>query len=73
VELDNRGISLHHKLGSEWCIKPENSLYRKKVLETYVSNETTVNNKWISRRAIPQSDAWFETAWAFYRDGSIYK
>lgn len=72
IELDRNGIRLHQKLGSEWCIKPENDYFRKKVLETVVAAGATVHNKWVSRRVIPQVDAWFETAWAHFREGTIY-
>ena len=30
------------------------------------------NTRWAKRRPIPESDTWFETAWAKFRDGEIY-
>jgi hypothetical protein len=32
-----------------------------------------VENRWVPRRPIPCADAWFETAWAHYRNGAIYE
>ena len=72
IELDRKGIRIHQKLGSEWCMKPEEAHFRKKVLETTVAAGGTVHNKWTSRRAIPLDDAWFETAWSLFRKGTIY-
>jgi hypothetical protein len=31
-----------------------------------------VENRWVARRRMPESDSWFETAWAKFRNGEIY-
>jgi hypothetical protein len=55
---------------------PEDPTFREKVLETEVTmdgaGQPTVKHRWAPRRPIPESDAWFETAWANYREGEIY-
>jgi len=33
----------------------------------------TVTSTWIPRRALPTTDTWFETAWAAFREGDIYR
>ena len=43
----------------------------KKVLET-VARSDTIESEWVARRPIPDTDAWFETAWAAHREGRIY-
>jgi hypothetical protein len=80
IVLDPTGIPLHDTLGSEWRIAPEDMAYREKVLETTVAPlaaaddapRPSVEHRWVPRRPIPETDAWFETAWARYRDGKIY-
>ena len=62
----------HAKLGADWHFAPENPAFREKVLETLAAPDGTVACEWVPRRALPQTDAWFETAWAAYREGRIY-
>ncbi len=69
--LDPGGEAIHPKLGSEWKIAGENESFREKVLETVIDGDT-FNHAWVSRRPLPTSDLWFETAWAKYREGKIY-
>ncbi len=79
VVLDPTGIPLHDTLGAEWRIAPEDAAFREKVLETTVSplaapddaQRPRVEHQWVPRRPIPGADAWFETAWARYRNGEI--
>ncbi|HCE46285.1 MAG TPA: oxidoreductase [Lentisphaeria bacterium] len=71
--LDDKGVSAHPKLGKEWKFLLENPEFRNKVLETAASIDGKVENKWVPRRELPKDDAWFETAWAAYRNGEIYK
>jgi succinate dehydrogenase/fumarate reductase flavoprotein subunit len=44
------------------------------VLEPHGSTayRTSIQSAWVDRRPIPQSDLWFETAWARFRSGEIY-
>jgi succinate dehydrogenase/fumarate reductase flavoprotein subunit len=77
IVLDPRGTPLHEALGQEWRIAPENPAFREQVLETTVSGALAderpqVSHRWVSRRPIPEADAWFETAWARYREGKIF-
>ena len=66
------GVKAHPKLGPEWRFAKENEDFREKVLETDVRGER-IANRWVPRRPIPESDLWFETAWAAFREGKIYR
>ena len=66
------GAKAHDRLGDEWRFDPENTAFRDKVLETQVGENGSVACEWVPRRPIPDSDLWFETAWAAYREGRIY-
>ena len=67
------GQPAHGKLGDEWRFEPENADFREKVLVTEVKHSGDVETAWVPRRPIPESDLWFETAWAAYREGTIYE
>ena len=69
--LASDGTPADDKLGPAWCFTPENEAFKDKVLETVVENGET-RHAWVERRPIPQSDTWFETAWAAFREGRIY-
>lgn len=71
--LDPAGRVLHEKLGPEWRMQLEDETFREKVLETEIDPGGCVRHRWVERRPIPEDDTWFETAWARYRDGSIYR
>jgi len=73
IVLDDKGIQAHSKLGADWKFLPENTEFRNKVLETVATIEGKVQNRWVPRRELPNDDAWFETAWASFRKGEIYK
>jgi hypothetical protein len=72
VVLANGGDRIHDKLGDEWRIAPEDASFRAKVLETIVTPDGRVGNQWVNCRLIPETDAWFETAWASFSSGEIY-
>jgi succinate dehydrogenase/fumarate reductase flavoprotein subunit len=79
VVLAEGGRPIHEALGAEWRFAPEDPAFREKVLETVPVLEgtpgegrPTVTQQWVPRRPIPETDAWFETAWADYRKGEIY-
>ena len=59
-------------LDTEGKIVPENTLYRKKVLETGFDGHDFVH-RFVDCRPIPHEDGWFETVWAEYRNGDVYK
>lgn len=70
---DAAGQWAHKQLAKdEWSFLPENETFRDKVQETVVV-DGKIRNRWVKRRAIPESNLWFETAWAEYRAGKIYK
>lgn len=71
--LDEKGVQAHSKLGGEWKFMQENPEFRNKVLETAATIDGKVENCWVPRRELPNDDAWFENAWAAYRNGEIYR
>jgi len=66
------GVSAHPALGPHWRFAREDESFRDRVLETEVHGDK-VACRWVPRRPIPESDLWFETAWAAFRDGKIYR
>jgi succinate dehydrogenase/fumarate reductase flavoprotein subunit len=70
--VDPGGLRLHGKLDDGWRIAPENTEFRERVQETIAQVDGSVENVWVNRRPIPQSDLWFETAWARFRRGEVY-
>jgi len=71
--LDSHGTRAHDRLGPEWSFAPPNPDFREKVLETAAAPDGTVTSAWVPRRPLPKTDAWFETAWAAFRNGEIYR
>ena len=72
ITLDPDGVQVHEKLGALWRIVPEEESFRNRVLETDVTEPGEVRSAWVPRRPLPHPDSWFETAWARYREGTIY-
>ena len=72
IVLDPGGRPVHDNLGDDWRVAPEDEAYRAKVLETVAAPDGKVRSAWVERRPIPESDLWFETAWARFRSGEIY-
>jgi hypothetical protein len=70
--LDKNGVVPHEDLGEEWQFTPEDPTFREKVLETVAKEEGKVGNRWVDRRPLPHTDAWFETGWRAFREGEIY-
>lgn len=70
---DASGQRAHEQLdAAEWSFLPENTDFRAKVQETVVE-DGKVKQCWVKCRPIPESNLWFETAWADYRKGKIYQ
>ena len=67
------GEKAHPDLGNEWKFASEKPDYRDKVLETVANPDGNITSSWQARNDVPVPDAWFETAWAEYRKGEIYK
>ncbi len=67
--LDPSGTQVHSSLGrEEWSFLSENVAFKEKVQETVVDNGR-LKNRWVKCRPVPESNLWFETAWADYRAG----
>jgi succinate dehydrogenase/fumarate reductase flavoprotein subunit len=71
--LDPEGNPVHPRLGPEWNFVPENSDFRTKVLETHIVKGGEIRHRWVHRRPLPKTDSWFETAWAAFQKGEIYR
>jgi hypothetical protein len=69
--IDKVGKAVHEALGDEWNFSEEDEVFREKVQTTVFVNDK-IKNKWTNRRPIPDSNTWFESAWASYRNGEIY-
>ncbi|MDP6043545.1 MAG: FAD-binding protein [Dehalococcoidales bacterium] len=72
IALDEKGVPIHARLGGEWSMVPENTEFRECVLETVAVPEEKVQHEWVPRRPVPREKTWFETGWAYFRDGKIY-
>ncbi|MCX5735949.1 MAG: FAD-binding protein [candidate division NC10 bacterium] len=72
VVLDPGGTPAHEGLGPEWSFVPPDPEFRERVLETEATPDGAVTSRWVSRRPLPTTDTWFETAWAAFRSGTIY-
>ena len=65
--------------GSAWVVDaggkpiPENPVFREQIQETQVGSGGRLVHRWVARRPLPQSDLWFESAWADYISGAIYR
>lgn len=73
IVLDPAGERIHPLLDEKWKIVAENPAFRSKLLETEVKPDGAVVNEWIDCRPIPETDSWFEMAWADFRAGNIYR
>ena len=52
----------------------ENEAFRQKVEQTWRNEQTgTVDCRWIERRPIPEQPTWFETDWAKFRSGDVFR
>jgi succinate dehydrogenase/fumarate reductase flavoprotein subunit len=73
IVLDRKGARAHGKLDDSWNFAAEDPSFREKVLETLPHRDGRVTSQWVPRRPIPESDVWFENAWAAFRNGEIYR
>ena len=71
--LSGDGQPVYAKLPGEWRMIPEKTEFREQVQETIVEPGGRVVNVWKQRRPIPACDGWFETSWAAFRNGEIYR
>jgi len=72
IVLDPQGNQVHELLDPSWKIQAEDTQFRAKVLET-TPGDGTITHEWVACRPIPESDPWFETTWARFRTGEIYR
>jgi succinate dehydrogenase/fumarate reductase flavoprotein subunit len=72
VVLSEQGQRVHDRLAETWRIAPEDIAFKDRVQETEVLPSGRVRNRWVPRRPLPRTDAWFETTWARFREGKIY-
>jgi succinate dehydrogenase/fumarate reductase flavoprotein subunit len=72
IVLDSGGKRIHPLLDEKWSLAAENQKFRTLLLETEAKTDGRVVNEWVACRPIPETDAWFETAWADFRAGNIY-
>lgn len=67
------GVVAHDMLDrNEWSFQSEDTQFRRKVLETVAAPDGSCASRWTDVRPIPESELWFENAWADYRAGKIY-
>ncbi len=73
--LDPKGRGSAPALGDEWRFSlagPDDSLGRK-ILEISLDESGSVRKRWVDARPIPDSDAWFESVWADFREDRIFR
>jgi len=71
--LEEGGTRVHERLGREWSFAPPNPGLGESVLETVADPDGLVTSMWVPRRPLPTADSWFETAWAAFRAGEIFR
>ena len=72
IVLSPDGTKLHPHLSGKWRSAPENTTFRKQVLECSLRADTSAECEWVPCRELPETDGWFETVWSDYRSGKIY-
>jgi len=71
--LHLEGVHMHDRLDASWKMVKENPAFREKVQETVYTGAGRVSNRWVPCRPVPRPELWFETVWAQFRAGSIYR
>ena len=70
VVVTPSGQEIHSALS--YRMEPEDESYRKRTLETTYSGGQA-RSQWVPVRPIPREDGWFESIWASFRKGEIYR
>lgn len=73
LALSPKGTKIHQRMDDDWRFSPENQDFRQFVLESFAGEDGMFKHHWVERREFPTFDAWFENAWAAYRQGEIYQ
>ncbi len=71
--IDPRGEPISDKLPDDWRFVPEDETFCERILETHYLPGEGTRHSFRPRRPIPKSEAWFETAWAAFREGNIFE
>jgi succinate dehydrogenase/fumarate reductase flavoprotein subunit len=73
IVLDPAGEKIHELLEDTWKILPEDLSFRSKLLETDVKPDGSATHQWEDCVPLPETDGWFESTWADFREGRIYE
>lgn len=73
IVMDPNGVKVHEQLDERWKIQPEDPSFKTKVLTTQFDGDRSIHQEWEDVRPIPETDGWFETTWAAFRNGEIYE
>jgi succinate dehydrogenase/fumarate reductase flavoprotein subunit len=68
----SRGSYLVVDANGAFALNPPGAFVDQHILEMSVDQDLDVRMTWAPIRPIPQDDAWFETAWTSYRDGTVF-
>ncbi len=68
----SRGSFLVVDDAGAWSLNPPDAFVDGRILEVSVGHDLTPRTEWVAIRPIPGGDAWFETAWKAYRDGTVF-
>ena len=72
--LDPSGRLPHPDLGAAWRFRPENVALRGEILTVaYDAARDAFHVETTTPRAIPEDAAWFENAWAEFREGAVFR
>ena len=69
--VGSRGSALVRGPGGQAL--PEDPAFRERVQETRLGADGRARHRWVARRPLPPAERWFETAWAEFVDGAIYR
>ena len=67
ILLSEADESIHSKLSEH--MTPEDMTWRNSIAEIVLDANGNIQQQWRQCRPVPDCDAWFETAWAEYREG----
>ncbi|MCX6561574.1 MAG: FAD-binding protein [Candidatus Aminicenantes bacterium] len=73
--LDPAGEKPAPSLGEEWRFAPAQDANGApaEILEIELAPDGRVIRRWVAPRPLPESDPWFETVWADFREGRIIR